>query len=796
MTGCAFRYIMGNRRKAILKMNTQRNPKLVISARHLGPILSLDGYLSEKCQNLVFARNGMGKSFLSRGFRFLDLERNGGNADYAVEALVSEESTDGKASLTISRGSETLGKLSIPIGKEDKGNASETSNRIFHVFSDDFVQEELRERQFVPDENIENEITVDIENIKLKKAVKALDLAKREEFERTSQLKRVFDEAVKLEVLGRAKVRRNLDKFGDLVLEEVLLRHSKMPSPPAQSLEKILKDLVSLNSIPVELADPETVEPIQINDIEFEEIKRSLQRLTSPSTVAEDLKIKIEKHRSFIEAGKKIVEHNADTCPFCGQSTKEPIAASTIRAYMEYFKDEEALHKKQLSYFSEALDGMKVEIDRLFQRISTQQNRFDRLKSYVSSQRAEQLEDFEAETKQALEIIARYKGEIEAKRKAIDQEATSPTGDLDGFAQKLVAVIQRNNKKVEVLRSIREATGEERKELQREVCRVFEADFVREHWSEIENIAKAGSDVKAKSDTLDALERSNPRTGAKERVANTFEFLLGRFFGEKYVFDRKEFILKRGKSKMFRGVHRTLSDGEKTAIAFCYFIACIHRKVESNGDYRNLFLVFDDPVTSMSYDYVFTIAQTLKNISISTVGEISLNPRDFQNRAFVRPEIIILTHSSYFFNIAVTGRVVKDGAAFVLCPGDGNHHKLTGVDTYRAPFQHQIREIYDIAKNGMKPDHQTGNAVRSVLEAVGRFCYPNRIDSLTEFINFISEMEDFNIPIMMINHLSHGTYGDETPSPDDLKLACEETIEVVKKFARGQIEIVQGVVDD
>ena len=70
------------------------------------------------------------------------------------------------------------------------------------------------------------------------------------------------------------------------------------------------------------------------------------------------------------------------------------------------------------------------------------------------------------------------------------------------------------------------------------------------------------------------------------------------------------------------GPQRTLSDGEKTAIAFCFFVSAVHRKVEANTDYKNLFLVFDDPVNSMSYDFVFAIAQILKNLNISDEGVV------------------------------------------------------------------------------------------------------------------------------------------------------------------------------
>ena len=65
-------------------MSTLPKPTFLISANFLGPVLSLDGELTNKAQNLVFARNGIGKSFLSRAFRYLDLHGQARDVDDAA----------------------------------------------------------------------------------------------------------------------------------------------------------------------------------------------------------------------------------------------------------------------------------------------------------------------------------------------------------------------------------------------------------------------------------------------------------------------------------------------------------------------------------------------------------------------------------------------------------------------------------------------------------------------------------------------------------------------------------------
>ena len=187
-----------------------------------------------------------------------------------------------------------------------------------------------------------------------------------------------------------------------------------------------------------------------------------------------------------------------------------------------------------------------------------------------------------------------------------------------------------------------------------------------------------------------------------------------------------------------------------------YFIACIHRKVATNSDYKRLFLVFDDPVTSMSYDYVFSIAQTLRYMTISETGEISINPANVGADNYDRPELLILTHSTYFFNIAQSNKVVGKKSTFAL-HSEGVKHKVSQMTNYVAPFQQQLKHVYGVA-NGQNPDHSTCNAVRSVLEAVGRFCRPDKTSNLSEFISYLASEDGIAIKSVLINSLCHGSY--------------------------------------
>lgn len=776
------------RQKVEIEMNTQPKQPLLLKVKYLGPVLTLDGELTKNAQNLIFARNGTGKSFLSRGLRYLDLYMQKKDIKDAARHLVSDEALNGKGEFSLSRGTEIIGMLSL----EKSGDIvkAQVPNTIFHVFSEDFVHEELRERSYQLDGEINNLIAVDSDNIKLKDAQDALLKVEAEEAEKFQELLAKFEAKKVTDLNEKAGVNKRLKEYQALKLEDIISAFVKKPEPTEPTFAEILRDLDRLKSLPSEPAYPEKVASILINNINLDALSSSLQRVTSLSSVSEEIKQKIDAHREFYETGLEIVQdHNDGFCPFCEQSLSTPEPSSIIERYIKYFAAEEEKHKSELRIFWKSLENKDAEITQLTPRIFVQKTRYDALKSYIPSKKESVLNDGEKEIENVCKAISAIKHVIEEKAKSLACIFSLPENSLVEEIALLSSVIEGNNAKADVLTSAVVQSDDERKALQRKGCAIFELQYAIDHWNDIETIRALRNAIRDKVDELSLLEKSAPSTDARVRVGETFELLLREFFADKYVFDKNDFILKRGAHEMLRGTHRTLSDGEKTAIAFCYFVASLHRKVNTNSDYRKLFLVFDDPVTSMSYDFVYTIAQVLKNLSISKKGEISVNPGQIDGNKYARPELLILTHSSYFFNISLTNKIVNDNAAFALHL-EGATHKITGLNKYVAPFQQQLRDIYEIA-NGKEPDHRTGNAIRSVLEAVGRFCRPDKT-SLTDFISFLAGEEGISLKSVLINSLSHGSYYEETPSPDDLRLACEETMKVVTKYAEGQVEIIRS----
>ncbi|NVE94166.1 AAA family ATPase [Altererythrobacter lutimaris] len=759
-------------------------PKLNIKARYLGPIMELNGELTSHRQNLVFARNGAGKSFLTRAIRCLDRHGQGHDLKSYPSLIVSEESTDGRGSMSITQGDDFAASLKLDTTKSVA--AAETGGQIFHVFSEDFVSEELREKRFNPDGDIQTEIAVDSENIEITEAEKALADSLDEKGKLQNELERSLTRSKQQKLIEKGRVSKNLREYQDLSFSKLNLKSK--PDPPKQSYSEILSDLDALRGIPAEPAYPDELSWDGHAKLDIEKIKELLAEVTSPSRIADEVKKRIDSEPEFFRKGVSILNDSdeKETCPFCEQEFRSEDTKRIIDGFVSYFADREERHKQTLRAAKSEIERTEQSLGRLLTSAETQIARFDTLKSQLPSKKSEELLQVAALIQTSRASLQSIADTLAAKISDVSKAIKIDLSGMEQSLSNLSGTLSQNNTKVRLLNSAIRSSDTERRELHRKLCRSFRTEFLVDSWIQIEALRQADNAIKANVVRLEALQRNAPSTNARTRVAETFEMLLRFFFAGKYAFDREKFVITMGDKRMTRGADRTLSDGEKTAIAFCYFIASIHKKVASNADYAKIFVVFDDPVTSMSYDYIFSIVQSLKNLNISDAGAISINPSTIDGSKSPRPRILIFTHSSYFFNVAYTNRAVKPDGAFSLSSG-GEMHTLARLDRYVAPFEEQLRHVKNVAE-GAPPDHSTANCVRSVLEAIGRFCRPDKAASLTDFVKHLAGEDSIEIRSVLVNSLSHGSYAEEVVSPDDLKAACEEALSVVRLYAVGQLE--------
>lgn len=195
-------------------------------------------------------------------------------------------------------------------------------------------------------------------------------------------------------------------------------------------------------------------------------------------------------------------------------------------------------------------------------------------------------------------------------------------------------------------------------------------------------------------------------------------------------------------------VFQSLSEGEKTLIAFLYFIeACKGRNSRNQSDNRPRLIVIDDPISSLSQNYIFEVAALIQH-------EI-IKPR-------YAGKVIILTHSLFFFQELLLS---SGGRPVGRKPADWQLYRIT---------KGQFSSVSTITEKELLNDYQAlwyvlrkasndtpsgviiPNVMRQILEHY--FSFSGKNERLYSVLNTLAENNReprFNAFYRFINRNSH-----------------------------------------
>lgn len=245
---------------------------------------------------------------------------------------------------------------------------------------------------------------------------------------------------------------------------------------------------------------------------------------------------------------------------------------------------------------------------------------------------------------------------------------------------------------------------------------------------------------------------------------------LAIFFKDKYDFDEKQFSVVYQDRALIENTDYVLSDGEKSILAFCFFLANIHGVVENESDYNRLFLVIDDPVSSMDFNYVYNVAQAIRNIKKEPeIGRI---------------RYLVLTHNMEFMSILVRNKIVSK--KFLLSDGAISDFK----DDYVMPYTANLLDIYKVSIGGMKPIHTIPNQIRHVLETTYRF--EGSCGGFDDYILNNEILGKNGCLYSLIEDHSHGGLRTSKGYTDNMLIdSCRMVVDFIASKYPGQIEEVK-----
>lgn len=755
-----------------MKMPEQQEQKKIrikLKINNIGPhngnnkINFIDEVDSNKA--IFYASNGTGKSFISRAFRLTSAEKLGLNAD----DLLTLGHASGMLNLKITSTAEPLDEknLSISVEKGTPAVVKNDSGFIFHVFNSDFVEENIKPRDYTPDGNIEGYILGKVQ-------IDLTDEKKREEKLKCeiNYKDRAIDDTIEKakKELRDNGIQPTTTEFA-LIDKKRLLQKETLED--VQPFDEIVKQLESLKQLPEKLPDISTPS-FNTKEINFDEIVTILTTAYPKAEWDEEFVSDIKKNRAFVEKGLTLLNGDEEICPFCKQPLRDT-ALELIHRYKLFLADKEAEVLSKIESNITAVENVIENLKQYAYDTKSANLEIENLKKYFPSFEKITLE-ISSSDENAFDCFNRLISLLREKGDNIthaDFNVEDIITECKSFIQNTLQQQESNAKIINGVNKNKQNSNGERLNLRRHLCKAQYLKLQSSLSSAFNELEKLKLELKELQESIVKKEQQ-ARISKKEKVYETLEYFLNKFFVGKYSIDKETFQIKFLGNNVGQRASRILSDGEKSIVAFCYYLASTHLQLSSEDDYNKLFFIIDDPISSMDFHFVYAVAQSLRDIKAH-----------FKIKTFDR--IWLFTHNLEFYSIVTRNHIINH--AYVMKPGkiERLKHQLL------MPYENHLKDIVEIASGIQQPSHTTGNSIRHVLETVSRFEYPEK--SLEMYINENETLANNSCIFTLCQDLSHGPVRNQPPySYEVITEACKVVVEFMKFKYKGQIYAIQSKV--
>lgn len=320
------------------------------------------------------------------------------------------------------------------------------------------------------------------------------------------------------------------------------------------------------------------------------------------------------------------------------------------------------------------------------------------------------------------ELHAAIMKNLDSMRRKIDRPAESieimATSEL---CQKFMSEVRSVNERIDRYNDLIANKGKEKARTIESFWKRMRVDYdpaIRQYQNEKSNLgneaAKLTAELSEIQSVRDALilrlkELRSKNIGADKAVQAINDELqrigIKEFRIEKKSDDGKFYYLKR--EGVGDGEYKSLSEGEKTVISFLYFIAHLNGVIDVDNPVANdkKIVVVDDPISSLSHNYVYDIASVLAEdiIEVDGVGA------KFK-------QVLVMTHSLFFFHELVKQLKLKgDIKAFRVVKGDGSDVVPMRLDEIKNEYGAYWQILKD-ARHGRANSVSVPNAMRCIFE--------------------------------------------------------------------------------
>lgn len=707
----------------------------------------------------IFSNNGIGKTFISRGFRLTSLI-NENPEDTNTDYILTNNQNNGSFNFKITEGS-TSKKLEIKLERNSKPNVINDTGYFFHVFNSDYVNDNLWEYDYKPSgERIQGYILgkefIDVSNEKLR-----LEELKTKQ----NKVHHKIENAIKngFKELDALKINKNIREYKLITFYNVI---GNLEINEVDSFESIVKDRERLESMPDDVTDIQSIY-VNIDKSSLVTVQDVLSKKYHKSELDHVFVEKIKSNQTFIEDGIHLIDNNKNECPFCHQNLEKK-AIDLISSYHDYLKDSEAQAVKAINGTIKKLENLKLSIESKYHDFIIIKNNFNEIKQFFPSFKKKEL-NYLDDNQMVFYHIDELIKMLNLKKENITYitfDFQSHILEIDSFLKNLKINFEEANDKIKDLNEIKNSSGKEKLQLNRRICTKKYLDIKNQQGTNIQQKLALDLEISQIEKEI-TIKENKSKIDRKKKVVESLQHFLNFFFNGKYNFDEENFCITFNDELLSDNVSYFLSDGEKGIVAFCYYLATVHTIIEKQEDYKKLFFVIDDPISSMDFTFVHKVANCINDINVH-----------FEPESFNR--FVILTHSIEFMNLLMSNRLITQ--KYVL--------KTNKINKFNKklmlPYENHLEDIIEISSGQQVPSHTTPNSIRHVLETICKF--ENRDKSLERFVQENDILNENAYVYTLMQDLSHGRLRYQNLSDDELINSCKVVIDFIGAKYPGQLE--------
>ncbi len=680
-----------------------------------------------KDYNVIFGNNGCGKTSLTRAFELL-ISKDKCIEKYrtistAESPSIEFECKDGSYKI------EPNSNIKEPSFKVEIYNSDFLHNNA--PFNSEFGLKKLDDGIIILEGSVLGEETKEINQLKnckekvekRKKEIKDENSAETLSAKQESAIKKYDKEIEKIRKEMTSKtIQITLDEIKINNICEVSKNKFKVQEDALTNLEK---DFDELDEAMKKFDDLKEMELPK----DYQTIKDKLESLFSfdidkeAGQVSEEIKEHMSKvGREFIEKGIELQKKMPDNaCPFCTQE----ITNNIIQVYTSYFN-------KRIEQFNQD----SLEISGTLKKILEQWNikeilqSFERFEPFIKK-------DFSTNKESLKNALEQIKVLLEKLQKEVDKKGGVKNKEkFQEIDKKLSENYEKLQQCVGETGNILNQKKEQKKKLEKlkkdlKEAKIKKAKHDSYDWQKSkEGIKRKLSILNRGYERLNCLlekidKKLKELYDQKRPDIETINNYLKALNLPKYSLDKDYRIVLNSDALENSEAKIILSDGEKTTLAFAYFLERL-KLFYKKEDLKNLVVVIDDPISSLDEQRIYNTTCLVAKINQELAREKLSNKED-------KAQVFVLTHNHTFMARLIN--MVGTYACYFQLERHQGQLKIVCKDKVKGYFDTfyllLFKEVYAFAKKEKVQDNfneaiNYGNKIRILLES---FLKINFIDS-------------------------------------------------------------------